>query len=51
MGSGQFVRAVLEAWTSISTGQASPAYGDVGSYGTSQQGVLVRAALATKENG
>ena len=30
------------------TGRASPAYGYVGSYGTSQQGVLVRVALATK---
>ena len=29
-------------------GRASPAHGYVGSYGTSQQGVLVPVALATK---
>ena len=40
--------APLRPLTSISTGRASPAYGYAGSYGTSQQGVLVRVAPATK---
>ena len=35
-------------WLWLSTGQASPVHGYVGSYGTYQQGVLVRVALATK---